>query len=357
MNHPFLRNRFFLLIYSGIWILISGIHILVLTVFYKQPLITGITESIVFNGIFFILGFSLWYVVQYNKPDKANFFNSFINHLTIAAVFLLVWYGTSYGIVHVVLSKSDTLIGFIQNSALWQIISGFLLYIVLLLSYFVIEGYENLQERLKHENKLMNLVKQAELDSLRSQINPHFLFNSLNSISSLTLTKPDQAHEMIIKLSDFLRYTISQASDTLTDLEKEIKNIERYLQIEKVKFGNKLQYVNTIPEPCLGCSLPVFILQPLYENAVKHGVYESSEPVLIETTCSFEDDLLKIRIVNNFDKDFRNKKGSGIGLTNIRERLRLVYHSADLLQVHPGDGSFEVKLFIPQTAVSTIKNN
>jgi len=198
------------------------------------------------------------------------------------------------------------------------------------------------------EAQLMALVKESELNSLKSQINPHFLFNSLNSISSLTMIHPEQAQEMIIKLSDFLRYSLSNKEEKLTSLQNEIGNINRYLDIEKIRFGKRLTIAMKGYELCSELRLPGLILQPLVENAVKYGVYESTEESVIEITCQCNSSALIVSIRNAFDPDFLYKKGEGIGLKNIRSRISILYNRDDLIHIRKDHDHYEVKIIFPQ---------
>ncbi|OPZ96901.1 MAG: Sensor histidine kinase YpdA [Bacteroidetes bacterium ADurb.Bin408] len=192
------------------------------------------------------------------------------------------------------------------------------------------------------------MLRTAELNFLKSQINPHFLFNSLNSISALTLSEPEKAREMIIKLSDFLRHVVSQPENKPVPLSYEIENIKRYLEIEKVRFGSKLEFVFDILADCADRLISVLLLQTLYENAVKHGVYESVEPITINTTVTLVNDFVEFKISNNFEPFVAGKKGAGIGISNIRERLRLLFNNTDLLAISKKDNIFEVLLKIPR---------
>jgi LytS/YehU family sensor histidine kinase len=237
---------------------------------------------------------------------------------------------------------------FLENSIPWRLISGALYYFLLVLVYYLVIYYQNLQERIKTEGRLNEMVRESELNLLKSQINPHFLFNSLNSISSLTITNPEQAREMTIKLSDFLRYSVSMGNNKFSTLTKELEHIRKYLDIEKVRFGSKLSYDFSIDKDCLDGEIPVMILQPLYENAVKHGVYESTGEVKVETTGKCKNGYLELRITNNFEPGAPSKKGTGIGLANIRERLKLLYKDDQLLKTVVKGNQFEVLLVFPQ---------
>ena len=202
---------------------------------------------------------------------------------------------------------------------------------------------------MKVESRLREVLKETELNMLKSQINPHFLFNSLNSISSLTITNPDKARDMVIKLSDFLRYSVSHNATSFTTMEKEMANIRRYLEIEKVRFGDKLLFSFNFEGACRNHQIPVMLLQPLFENAIKHGVYESTEQVSIAMNCEYKEGYLEISIINDFDPQAHARKGTGIGLNNIRERLRLLYKNDKLIRTVVEGTRFSVFLSLPNT--------
>ena len=193
------------------------------------------------------------------------------------------------------------------------------------------------------------MAHQAHLKMLRYQLNPHFLFNTLNAISTLILMKDNNtANGMVSRLSDFLRYSLDKDPIKRVPLKQEIQAIDLYLDIEKVRFGKRLVYENHIEEKSLEAKIPNLLLQPIYENAIKHGVYESTEPILIKTEARIQDNELHINISNDFDPEAHVRKGKGIGLKNIQERLILIYNREDLLSVRKKKHSFEVNIKIPQ---------
>jgi len=182
---------------------------------------------------------------------------------------------------------------------------------------------------------------------LKFQINPHFIFNSLNSLSALTTINPKKAKVMIQKLADFLRYTLSNNEIQKNKLHEELKNINLYLEIEKIRFEDKFEYIEKINEECKQVEVPNMILQPLIENAIKHAVYETLDKVTLTLTCIRENHFLKLNLTNNYDKETDAKKNSGIGLKNIEERLRLLYSRDNLLKVNKTDDTFSVSMYIP----------
>jgi sensor histidine kinase YesM len=348
MEHPFLKNTKILFIYTAIWVLICIIHFAILNYFYAVKALPAFIDSILFNFLFWILGVSVWYIVKYLKPSKLTPFNMAINHITAITILLLVIISLGISVLNISFSHDYVYCAFLNKSIAWRTVSGLFYYSILALIYYIIIYYNDLQERTSHEANLKEMIKTAELDLLKSQINPHFLFNSLNSISSLTITSPEKAQTMIIKLSDFLRYSITPSSSVFSTLKMELENINHYLDIEQVRFENKLIYENKIDEDCLNKKLPAMILQPLYENALKHGVYESTEPIKILTICKMEGNSLSIKISNNVDAMARNRKGAGIGLKNIIDRMKLIYGSGQLLKTNKTANVFTAEMIIPQ---------
>jgi len=347
MQHPVFQSLKAFILYLGIWILLAGIQFVILTFQYNFPLWIAIVDSLVFNLLFALIGLPLWFVVRYSAPAKKTIFNIIFNHLTSLVLIIVIWFGLCYTILLAIFQGIPAYWDFLALSIPVRLFSGILLYLLLGLTFYLLIYNFNLQEKLQQEARLNTLLKESELNMLKSQINPHFLFNSLNSISSLTINDASKAREMVIKLSDFLRYSVSTSYDTLTTLDAELENITRYLEIEKVRFGEKLQYDLQSNERCLKRPIPVMILQPLFENAIKHGVYESTEQVTVNADCTAYKEYTEITIVNDFDPGAVSRKGAGLGLKNIRERMRLTYHRDDLLKTWAEGNKYHVQLKVP----------
>jgi len=350
MQHPVFKNIKTIILYFGLWILSAGIQFSILIFQYHFPLEIALADSLVFNLLFAIIGLPMWFIVRYSSPSVRTRFNIFFNHFTSLVLLIVIWIGVGYSILSLLFSDETAYNDFLTVSIPMRLISGVLLYILVGMTFYLLIYNFNLQEKLKMEARLNTLLKETELNMLKSQINPHFLFNSLNSISSLTVTDPGKAREMIIKLSDFLRYSVSSGANSMTSLSQELENIKRYLEIEKIRFGDKLIYDLRVDEKCTSQNIPVMLLQPLYENAIKHGVYESTNQVRIETECIVEPGFTEIRIVNDFDPEATPRIGAGVGLNNIRERLRLTYHRNDLLKTWNEENRYFVRLKIPDNS-------
>jgi len=349
MQNPILSSRKTLYYYAGIWIIVILFHVFLLYYSGNVSPAEAISDAIITNLLFAAIGLGLWFPIFFGKSDEEKFVNTIINNIVGAIVAVSFWVGLDYFLLSSFLHGRYDYIGFLKNSIPWRTGIGFLYYEVIILVYYLMIYYRNNKENQLKEAELKALVKESELNSLKSQINPHFLFNSLNSISSLTMTQPEKAQEMIIKLSEFLRYTTSNKDEKLTTLEEEISNINRYLDIEKIRFGRRMQLKQSVEESCRHMKIPGLILQPLLENAVKYGVYESIDESVIEIICNCNSTALSVVVRNQWDPEFQLNKGEGVGLKNIRSRLRILYNRDDLFKIRKDSRTFEVNIVFPQS--------
>ena len=352
MPNPFLVKREYLIPYVAIWVLIAGTQMAVLYFYSNQDLTNAIVDSLIYNAIYAGIGLSVWYAVRYHDSSSRSSIDVLLYHVVTAAVALTAWLAGGYFLLMVSLPDFDSYKEFLEFSIPWRAISGVLIYSVMVLIYYLYINSEDRKFRMRKEAELQLKVREAEIDRLKAQINPHFLFNSLNSISSLTIDKSEDAREMLVKLSSFLRYSLEFKENELTNLPIELDHIRQYLEIEKVRFTDRLIFDFVIPDNCTECKVPNMILQPLFENAIKHGVYESLDPVLIKTDIRNEDGFLRISVNNTFDPEVPPRPGKGIGLKNVANRMSLIYQAENLIHINKTENSFEVILFIPQKSNS-----
>ncbi len=205
----------------------------------------------------------------------------------------------------------------------------------------------DIQKKFAEQADAAALLREAELYKLRQQLQPHFLYNSLNSISALTMIEPAKAQEMIGKLSDFLRSSVKKEAQDVIPIEEELQYIESYLTIESIRFGDRLtvQFENNFNK---GATIPPFLLQPLLENAIKFGLYGKTGNVIISVSILSADGMLVITVINPFDADGQQPRGTGFGLKGLKRRLYLLYARTDLLETHKEKNLFTTVLKIPQ---------
>jgi two-component system, LytTR family, sensor kinase len=348
MGHPILSDIKNTLLYSGIWIIILALSALLGISVYNLPIDISIAEAFIYDGTYAILGIGLWYNIRYKHFEKIDPFNRILQHTSEAVIISLVWTAVCYFTISVLFAADQMYVEKSYSALPVTFIFGIVFYALITLFYYLVIYYRNLQEKIKNEGTLQTLIKEAELSLLKSQINPHFLFNSLNSISSLTISNPAEAREMIIKLSDFLRHSIGHKEQQLTSIIDEIEHIKVYLEIEKIRFGERLQFQFNVNPECSQFQIPVMLLQPLFENAIKHGVYESIDPTMIILSCSPLSKGIIVKISNNFDPESPPRKGNKMGIKNVENRLKLIYQTDNLIKINRYENTFEVELFIPK---------
>jgi LytS/YehU family sensor histidine kinase len=193
------------------------------------------------------------------------------------------------------------------------------------------------------------LAREAQLKALKAQVNPHFLFNSLNSISALTSFDPAEAREMCIRLADFLRTSLRLGERSSIPFSEEMALIRMYLDVEQVRFGGRLRLVQHLDPACSQCDVPALIIQPLVENAVKHGIAMMSDGGEIVLSGERSRGELRFTISNPFDPEAPSTGRNGLGLRNIRERLESRYGAAARLEIRVEDRQYHVALTLPAT--------
>jgi len=205
------------------------------------------------------------------------------------------------------------------------------------------------KENEKRKSEAEKLARDAELYNLRQQLQPHFLFNSLNSINALIGFKPDEARKMIHQLSDFLRGTLKKDDQQQITLNEELEHLNLYLEIEKVRFGHRLKTEISCDDSCRTAILPALMLQPIVENAIKFGLYDTTEDVVVSIRGEMDGNYLELMVQNPYDpQTSRPRQGTGFGLSGVQRRLYLLFARNDLMETHQNDNIFTTIIKIPQ---------
>jgi two-component system sensor histidine kinase AlgZ len=236
-----------------------------------------------------------------------------------------------------------------MNPAGWVMFftAGFVFYLLSLLAHDVLVAFESVQAAARREAESRVLARDAELQMLRTQINPHFLFNSLNSISALTGFDPVAAREMTVDLAQFFRRTLALAERERIALGEEVLLCEHFLAIETRRFGAKLRAELRVSPEAAACLLPPMTLQPLLENAIKHGIRQLDGGGTIAVDALVRDGWLHIGVVNPVAADDPSARGHGLGLRNIRERLAVLYGSRAHIEWRRTEAQFSIAITLP----------
>ena len=285
--------------------------------------------------------------MHYYLPGKEKYLYILILSIALSSLWLFV-----VKFILKMLYKNDALyLQTLTQSSSVRYAFGFLMLCCITMLSLLWYTQQEQQENNKRKEDTERLAKDAELNKLRQQLQPHFLFNSLNSISALTGSQPEKARHMIQQLADFLRGTLKKEEQQWISFEEELQYVKLYLDIEKVRFGHRLQTEVTYDDVALQMKLPALILQPLVENAIKFGLYDTLEDVTIFIHAKTSNGQLKLTVQNPFDETTAvPATGTGFGLSSTKRRLFLLFGRHDLLQIKKDKTQFITEITIPQTA-------
>jgi LytS/YehU family sensor histidine kinase len=283
-------------------------------------------------------------ILRYYLPKNGDYFNL----IGIGLVITLIWLFSSRALL-VYLLKTNEYEHFFTASFPIRFIFGLLLIGFMGLIGVLWYTQQDQKESEKRRTEAEQLTKEAELFKLRQQLQPHFLFNSLNSISALVGTRPDEARNMIQQLSDFLRGTLKREEHQWISLKEELQYLQLYLEIEKVRFGNRLSTNIESDDKTCEMKIPAMLLQPLVENAIKFGLYDTTGETMITLHASVVENLLQITVQNPFDPETSSpKQGTGFGLSSVQRRLYLLFGRHDLVSTKAENNLFITTVKIPQ---------
>jgi two-component system LytT family sensor kinase len=339
-----LKTTKFRLIFGACWIIWAELHAIILTrfgFFWKLALL----DSCISNVLLAATTLLITIILQFYIPQKNKY--GFI--LALCAVLDGIWFFISRAILMLAVKDAVDYTSFFSQSMLIRLAFGFLVIGCMALVSVLWYTVQDQQEIEKRKTEAEKLSKEAELYKLRQQLQPHFLFNSLNSINALIGTRPQQARTMIQQLSDFLRGTLKKEEHQWVTLDEELQHLQLYLDIEKVRFGHRLSASIQNRTEGAPMQLPAMLLQPVVENAIKFGLYDTTGDITISIEAKADDGNLVLEVKNPFDPETSNpKKGTGFGLSSVQRRLYLLFARNDLLRTQTEKQLFITTIKIPQ---------
>ena len=265
--------------------------------------------------------------------------------MVAATVWAAVWFGWT-GVLAGLPAFSDAVrLTSAQLAAVAT--AGVLLFWLSSLLHYLLAAFEQSRRAEARELGLKVLAREAELKALRAQIDPHFLFNGLQSISALTSADPAGARRMCLLLADFFRSTVRLGAQDRIRLDEEMAMVRAYLDIEKVRYGPRLGSEVELESACASCQVPPLILQPLVENAVRHGIRSLVDGGVVAVTVRCGEAGVRLRVRNPFDPDAVAGGGTGVGLANVERRLATRFGREAVTRWRREDGCFEVDLRFP----------
>lgn len=313
--------------------------------FFGLPWKAAIIDGAISNTLLLLACLLVMNTLRYYLPKGQQYINIF----SICLFLTIVWLLLSKWLLKLALGHYDGYPDLLSHSLSIRFSIAFLLLgcvtMISILWFNQLEQKENEERKMDAEK----LAKEAELFKLRQQLQPHFLFNSLNSINALIGSRPQEARKMVQQLSDFLRGTIKKEETQWVTLREELQYLQLYLDIEKVRFGNRLSTAIDVAEEIKELKLPALLLQPIVENAIKFGLYDTTGETVIKMQAITKEGDLIIRVENPFDPATSSpKSGTGFGLQSVQRRLYLLFARTDLLTTEAKDNTFITTVKIPQ---------
>lgn len=355
--HPFLRNRGALLLYLALWLPVMAYFARALMVATPAwPVREAVAASLLLTLILAFVFLSLFFLCRALPLRSTALATLLGSHGGAILAASTLWIGCVATIAFVLdrMAEESFRVAHIGDMA-----ADLLLFAAVVLSLaqavnYLLLSLEEQREAERRQEQMRALAQEAELRSLRAQINPHFLFNSLNSVSALTTSHPERAREMCLLLAEFFRRNLDMGHQESTTLGEEVDLVFHYLQIEMARFGKRLQLDLDVPDSLRGFPVPPLILQPLVENAVKHGIAGMVEGGAIGIKARpLAGGGITLSVENPFDPDQPRRRRKGIGLGNVRSRLATRYGQDARFDVQRGEARFVAKIQILGGAAST----
>jgi len=334
--HPILARKSYVAAYVLLWVAIGALLAALLMMRGTLTLAEAAQIAAPLSVVYAFFCLTPWYMCRHLPLRSTNPFNLSIQHLAAALLACGIWVKLATFIARNILHTNARF----QEEAPHLVAVGLLLYVVSVALHYMF-----LAQQASREAEL--LARDAELRALKAQINPHFLFNSLNSITALTTVDPARAREMCIRLSDFLRSTLGLGERETISWREELALSRTYLEVEQVRFGSRLRVEIDVDDACSDCLVPPLVLQPLVENAVKHGIATMVDGGLIRVEGRLTNGRMEVSVVNDFDPDSPSPRRHGLGLRNVRSRLTTRFGDAARLTAHIENNQFRAEMVVP----------
>ncbi len=335
------------------WGLYTVLYALLIARGEGVPLAWAVPSQIISNGLLALYSVPIWWLTV-RRMDRTHWGWVLAVHVVLAPLY--AWIGLESHLLFYNQGLGIDLRNALADRYQWIFLSNVTVYVVQFAVYHLVRYVQRLRQKEQQATELWARAREQELAALKAQINPHFLFNTLNSISATLRRAPDQAREMIAKLSDLLRYALDGTDRTAVPLREEVNFARRYLTLEAHRFSDRLntEVEVSAPNDALDTPVPPMILQPLVENALRHGIAPSEDGGTVAVTVSMAGDRVHVGVTDTgagCDDDPLATSDDGTGLPNTNVRLKHTYGPEAALQTAPNDPSgLRVWFSIPHDA-------
>ena len=342
--HPILADRKRLALYLVTWCLFALLLALVALepgrAGWRAALLLTLPPTIVYAFICL----AAWYPTRAMPLERARATSLIPAHLAAAIVLSALWFAMFLFLARVLGEETEDAV--LSRAAVF-LVTGVLLYLIAVAFHYVLVALEKSRVVEQREMTVKLLAREAELKALKSQLDPHFLFNSLNSISALCGSNPSSARTLTTLLAEYLRKSLRIGSADAITLSEELELASSYLAIERIRFGPRLEFEQNIDESVRSYRVPPLLLQPLVENAVTHGVGHLLDGGVVRIQAARDGERVHITVENRCDPDRPSSRGEGIGLANTRRRIVAYYGEGARIRVAEEAEQFRVDLSLP----------
>ncbi|MCK5377300.1 MAG: histidine kinase [Acidobacteria bacterium] len=347
--HPILAQRQRLAIYLLAWMPVAALLTAALVLTGWGGWLQSLLFAFPLLTVYAFLCLAAWYPCRALPLGQTRTGVALTSHIAAAAVSSALWVAMAWLLARA-FSRSTIFAGEAALTA-DQIgllfVVGLLLYLLSVAVHYLFVAAELGRAAERRALEAEVAAREAEFQALKAQLNPHFLFNSLNSIASLAVTDPPGAREMCVQLGDYLRFTLSETSAHMEPLAKELEQVRRFLAVEQVRFGERLRVVEKIGHECVECLVPPLLLQPLVENALKHGIAGLVDGGEVEIGARCDGGQLVLWVENPVDTEAPPRAGAGVGLLNVRRRLEGVFGGEATLRHARSGETYRTEIVIP----------
>jgi len=347
--HPILGSIRRLAIYLLAWLVIGLLLAVGLGLGRGGDWLTAIAFFVPLGVVFALISQSAWYVCRTFPLVRSRGWPVAVAQVLAAVFASAIWVAIAGGWARTLavagLESAGAAMYQTQRPLLFVI--GALLFWLVAIFFYLLIAFDASKEAERANLELTLLAREAELKALRAQIDPHFIFNSLHSISALTAADPAAARRMCLLLADFLRETLRLGGNDQITLSEELALTDRFLAIEKIRLGERLSIARETDPAVATCLVPPLLLQPLVENAVNHGVAQLVDGGTIRLAATRSGSTLTITLENPCDPDRPRTRGVGLGLELLRKRLTNQYGASDAVFAQEQEGQFRVEVRIP----------
>jgi two-component system, LytTR family, sensor kinase len=335
------------LIALSFWAAATLLQALVLAAQEKVEFAFAVAGSGVYYLLLGVLAMPVWRVCASLGERRRPLWQAIAIHVALGLAVLVLWQGVYFGCLYLFMGGLSELR--LRETGLWQVLGAATIYAVMVVGIVAVQTSRRLQIEIRRQAELRLLAREAEIRALKLLIRPHFFFNAMNSIYALIETRPHEAQEMVELLADLMRQTLDASDEEFVSLDWELQSVETYLRIEKVRLGDRLTVRIDRHGAAPDLAVPPFLLQPLVENAIKHGIAPTPGPGEVAVAIHAQDGRLRLSVRDSGEGCEEPISGpEGHGLSIVRRRLENLYGCDFSVASRNLDaGGFEISVEIP----------